>query len=132
MARSRIGQPLTRREFNATSVSALFVGMTVWMSGCGGGGSDSSPASPTGASGTPAAGSGDKSGSVSANHGHVATVTGAVLQGSGAVTLNIRGSADHDHTVALSQAEVGQVAANSRVSKTSSSDAGHDHIVTFN
>jgi len=128
MAASNIGRPLTRREFNAASVSALFVGMTVWISGCG---SDSggSPAAPTGASGS---GAGDKSGAVSANHGHVAAVTSAVLQAGGAVTLNIRGSADHDHTVALSQAEVGQIAANTRVSKSSSSDAGHSHTVTFN
>ena len=128
MASSSIGQPLSRREFNAASVSALFVGMTVWMSGCGND-SGGSPASPTSGAGT---GAGDRSGAVSANHGHVATVTSAAVQAGGAVTLNIRGSADHDHTVALSQAEVGQIAANARVSKTSSSDAGHNHTVTFN
>jgi hypothetical protein len=125
MAVSRIGQPLTRREFNAASVSALFVGMTVWMNGCGGD-SSSSPAAPTGGSG------GDKSGAISANHGHTATVTAATLQAGGAVSLHIRGSADHDHTVDLTQAEVGQIAGSTRVSKTSSSDAGHVHTVTFN
>jgi len=127
MADRLTGEPLTRREFTSASLSALFVGMTVWMGGCGGD-SGGSPASPT----TPGPVAGDRSGAVSANHGHVATVTSAVLQAGGAVTLNIRGSADHNHTVDLSQAEVGQIAANARVSKTSSSDAGHVHTVTFN
>ena len=128
MAHRIVGESLTRREFNAASVSALFVGMSVWMSGCGSD-SSSSPASPTG---TPAAGGGDKSGSISANHGHVATVTSAVLQAGGTVTLNIRGSADHNHTVGLSAAEVGQVAGGTRVSKESSNDSSHTHMVTFN
>ena len=69
---------------------------------------------------------------MSANHGHVATVTSAALQAGGAVSLNIRGSADHDHTVDLTTTEVGQVAGGTRVTKTSSSDAGHVHTVTFN
>ncbi len=128
MAHRIAGESLTRREFNAASVSALFVGMTVWMSGCGSD-SASSPASPTP---TPTAGGGDKSGSISANHGHVATVTSAVLQAGGSVTLNIRGSADHNHTVDLSAAEVGQVAGSTRVSKESSNDSSHTHMVTFN
>ena len=130
MATRIAGQALTRREFNAASVNALFVGMTVCISGCGG--SSASPASPTGGSVTPTASGGDKTGAVSANHGHVAVVTSAALQAGGAVSLNIKGSADHDHTVDLAQAEVGQVAAGTRVTKTSSSDAGHVHTVTFN
>lgn len=125
------GQALTRREFNAASVSALFVGMTVCISGCGGG-SSASPASPTGGSGTPTASGGDRTATVSANHGHVASVTSAALQAGGAVSLSIKGSADHDHSVELTQTEVGQVAGGNRVAKTSSSDAGHVHTVTFN
>jgi hypothetical protein len=131
MATRIAGQALTRREFNAASISALFVGMTVCISGCGGG-SSASPTSPTGGSGTPTTSGGDRTGAVSANHGHVAIVTSAALQAGGAVSLNIKGSADHDHTVDLTQAEVGLVAAGSRVAKTSSSDAGHVHTVTFN
>mgnify|MGYP001109106158 CR=1 FL=1 len=131
MAHRIVGEPLTRREFNAASVSALFVGMTVCITGCGGG-SSASPAAPTGGSGTPTASGGDRTAAVSANHGHVATVTSAALQAGGAVSLNIRGSADHDHTVNLTTTEVGQVAGGTRVTKTSSSDAGHVHTVTFN
>lgn len=144
MAARTIGQPLSRRDFNAASINALFVGMTVWMSGCGGsGGSSASPAAPTSSPAPAATGGGDKVATISANHGHAATVTSAALQAGGAVTLNIRGAADHDHTVALSQDQVRQIAAGTRVSTTSgegggSSDGyggttgGHSHTVTFN
>ena len=145
MAAEETARSLTRREFNAASVSALFVGMTVWVSGCSGGGS--SPAAPTAAptpTSAPApSGTGDKSGTISANHGHVATVTGAQLQASGAVALDIRGTADHDHAVQLSADQVRQVSAGTRVAQTStesaatpdgygSSTPGHSHSVTFN
>ena len=146
MARERTVRSLTRREFNAASVNALFVGMTVWMSGCSGGGG-SSPAAPTAAptpTSAPApAGTGDKGGTIAANHGHVATVTGAQLLASGAVTLDIRGTADHDQAVQLSADQVRQIAAGTRVTQTSTQSAatpdgyggstpGHTHSVTFN
>ena len=146
MARERTERSLTRREFNAASVNALFVGMTVWMSGCSSGGG-SSPAAPTAAptpTSAPApAGTGDKGGAISANHGHVATVTGAQLLASGAVTLDIRGTADHDQAVQLSADQVRQIAAGTRVTQTSTQSAatpdgyggstpGHTHSVTFN
>jgi hypothetical protein len=69
---------------------------------------------------------------VSANHGHVATVTGAQITAGGSVLLDIRGSADHPHTLSLTAAEVAQIGAGARVSKASSTDASHDHTVTFN
>jgi hypothetical protein len=145
MAREMTATSLTRREFNAASVNALFVGMTVWMSGCSGGGA--SPAAPSAAptpASTPApASTGDKSGTIAANHGHLATVTGAQLQASGAVGLDIRGAADHDHALQLSADQVRQVAAGTRMIQTSTQSAatsdgyggltpGHTHSVTFN
>jgi hypothetical protein len=144
MPAEETARSLTRREFNAASVSALFVGMTVWVSGCSGGGG-SSPAAPTATpTSAPAPSSaGDKSGTISANHGHVATVTSAQLQASGAVALNIRGTADHDHAVQLSADQVRQVSGGTRVAQTSTESAatpdgyggstpGHSHSVTFN
>lgn len=71
-------------------------------------------------------------GVVGTNHGHSAVVTSAQLTAAGALALGIQGSADHPHTVQLTAADVASIAASNRVSKTSSSDAGHDHIVTFN
>jgi hypothetical protein len=134
---------VTRREFTAASVNALFVGMAVTLTGCGGGGGYS-----TGPSSTPAAGgsptptaAGDKTGSISGNHGHVAVIRAAQLQAGGAVTLDIQGTADHTHRVELSGEQVAAVAAGTRVSKASSSanmsdgygsSEQHDHTVTFN
>jgi hypothetical protein len=125
---------ISRREFTAASVMTLLVGVSVTISGCGGGGSPSGPSpnptpNPT-PSPTPAAG--DKNGSVSANHGHTAIVTGAQITAASAITLDIRGTGDHPHTVSLTAAEVTQIGAGTRVSKTSTVDASHDHIVTFN
>lgn len=122
---------LGRREFTVASVMALLSGVTITLSGCGGGGSPSGP-SPTGGSGGPPTSSGDRTASISANHGHTAVVTGAMITAGAAVSLNIRGSSDHPHTVALSASEIQQIGAGQRVAKNSSTDGGHDHTVTFN
>lgn len=116
-----------RREFTLVSILALLSGVTITISGCDG---DESPTSP-------GSGSAAATGSVSANHGHVARIESAQLMANNAVTLNIRGSATHPHTVGLSSQEISQIAAGQRVSSISSTDdspdAGrHSHVVTFN
>jgi hypothetical protein len=146
MAENSTTRFVTRRDFTATSMTTLFVGMTVWVGGCGGGSGAGYPATaptPAPAPTPTTTGPGDSAATIAANHGHAATVTAAQLQASGAVTLNIRGTADHEHTVALSAEQVRQIAAGSRVSQVSSqtdeeSDGyggatpGHAHVVTFN
>jgi hypothetical protein len=119
---------VTRREFTVEAVMALLAGVTITVSGCGGGSSSSSP-TPTSPSPTP---TGDITGSVSANHGHTATIRAMEISAGGAVTLNIQGQATHPHTVSLTAAEVQSVGARQRVSKDSSNDSGHTHTVTFN
>jgi hypothetical protein len=114
-----------RREFTRQSILALLSGVAVTIA-CGD--DNGSPTSPTG---------GGVSGSVSANHGHAATITDAQLTANNAITLQIQSSATHPHTVELSAQEVAQIAARQRVSKTSSTndspDAGlHSHTVIFN
>jgi hypothetical protein len=116
---------ISRREFTVESVLALLAGVTITVSGCGGD-DDPSPSTPTPTT------SGDFTGSISANHGHTATVSAAQVTAGGAVSLDIRGSATHPHTVALTADEVRMIGARTRVSKTSSSDDGHNHTVTFN
>jgi hypothetical protein len=116
---------LSRREFSIEALTALFAGVVITVTACGG------DDNPTGPNLTPG------SGNVSANHGHTATVSSVDLSAGNAVTLDIRGSADHPHTVVLTGAEVGQVRDGQRVSKTSSTDGSaafgtHSHIVTFN
>lgn len=113
-----------RREFTAAGILALLSAVTVTVWGCG---STSSPSSPSSATS-----SGDLSGTVSANHGHVAVITAAELTAKNAVTLHIQGTATHDHTVDLTGAQVAAAASGQQVAITSSTDVGHNHLVTFN
>ena len=48
------------------------------------------------------------------------------------VSLDITGGANHPHVVALAVAELQQISAGMRVSKTSTVNDGHAHTVTFN
>jgi hypothetical protein len=118
---------LDRREFSLAAALAVLSGVSITVSACGGG--YSSPTTPTP---TPAPTSGDKIGQISANHGHVAVITGAQLTSPTDINLDITGTAGHTHHVPLSAAEIGQIAANTRVTKTSTTDSGHNHDVTFN
>lgn len=116
---------LTRREFSLESLTALFAGVVITVSACN---DDGAPGGPS---------SGDRAGNVGTNHGHVATVTAMQLAAGNSVVLDIRGTADHPHTVQLSADEVLQIADGIRVSKVSSTEsspstAPHVHTVTFN
>jgi hypothetical protein len=59
-------------------------------------------------------------------------ITAAQLTAGNAITVTLTGAATHTHTVALSQAELSQINAGTRVQKTSSTDNAHSHTVTFN
>lgn len=113
---------LTRREFTVESVLALLAGVAITVSGCGS--SSSSPTAPTASS--------DVSGTISANHGHTATVTAAQITAANEVTLNIQGQATHNHMVTLTADQVRAIGARTQVSVLSTTDAGHQHTVTFN
>jgi hypothetical protein len=76
-------------------------------------------------------------GSISENHGHVATIASADLTAGNATTLDMRGTADHSHFLDLTGAEVVQIRQGQRVSKPSTTDMStsfgtHSHTVTFN
>jgi hypothetical protein len=120
-----------RREFTLAAAMLALSGATITISACGGGSSSpSSPSSPSTSAGTP--GTADKVGVIGSNHGHSAVITAAQLTAAGDLSLNIKGTSDHPHTVTLTGAEVASIAANRRVSKESSTDDGHSHSVTFN
>jgi hypothetical protein len=123
-----IDNSLTRREFTLEAALAILAGVTITISGCG----SDSPSSPSPTPAPAPAPSGDRAGTISANHGHTATISAAQLTTGNAISLDIRGQATHPHTVAITQAEMGQIAANQRVSKNSTTDDGHSHTVTFN
>jgi hypothetical protein len=122
-----------RRRFNAAFSRALLAAAVV--SGCGG-----SPTNPTSQpTPGPTKTAGDAVGSVSETHPapHVAIVTAAQLAAAGAIVLDMSNGL-HSHTLTLTGAQVGQIAAGTRVSITSSTNPHsngmdpHNHTVTFN
>ena len=119
-----------RREFTREAVIAILSAATITIVDCGGGSSNPAP-SPS-PNPPPAPSPGDVAGAISGNHGHTAVVTAAQITAANAVTLDIHGTADHPHSLALSAAEVGQIGQRQTVSKVSSNDSGHMHTVTFN
>lgn len=119
---------LDRREFTVQSALAMLSGVVITITDCGGG--SKSPTAPA----TPSA---NKSGVITNNHGHFATITSAQLTAGGALSLSIQGNADHTHTLELSAAEVMQIAGGQRVSKETSFNVSpaigdHNHTATFN
>lgn len=119
-----------RREFTREAVIAILSAATITIVDCGGGSSSPSP-SPS-PNPPPAPTPGDVAGAISGNHGHTAVVTAAEITAANAVTLDIRGTADHPHSLSLSAAEVGQIGQRQTVSKVSSNNSSHMHTVTFN
>jgi hypothetical protein len=118
---------LDRREFTLQFVLAVLSGATITVvPACGGGsGNPSSPSpNPGGNTGV--------TGSVTANHGHRAVIENAKLSAGLATQLDIRGDADHPHTISLTANQVMQIAARQRVSVESTTDDAHAHTVIFN
>ena len=115
---------VTRREFTLESALALLAGCLITISdaACG---SSTMPATPTPVN--PA----DINGVISANHGHVAVITGAQITADNAIALDIRGTATHTHTVSVSQAELTSLKNRQQVVSNSTTDSGHSHTVTF-
>ena len=116
--------PLTRREFTLDAALAILAGcvITIADTSCG------SSTSPTPAAAAPPA---DVNGVIAANHGHIAIIMGAQITAGNAVSLDIRGTATHTHTVAISQADLTTLKNRQTVSTTSTTDASHSHAVTF-
>ena len=118
---------ISRREFTLEWALAMLAGAAITISGCG----SDSPSSPTSNSGGGTT-SGDVSGVVSANHGHIATVTAARINAAAGYDLDIMGNATHPHTITLSATQVQQIGTRQTVSVVSTTDSGHNHTVTFN
>ncbi len=125
---------LDRRRFTLATAMAMLAGVAITITeACGS--SYSSPTSATGStggSGSTGYTGGDKTGTISNNHGHSAVITAAQLNAGGDLTLNIQGTATHNHTVALSAAQLVSIAGGTKVAQQSSTDFGHSHTVTFN
>ena len=123
---------IDRREFTTEAVLAALTGVVITISGCGGGGAGySGPSSPTSPP-TPTGGANDAVGAISDNHGHSAMVTGVQLAAGNSVQVDIRGNADHAHTVTLSAEALRAIKAGTAVVTDSTSSTGHLHSVPFN
>jgi hypothetical protein len=115
----------TRREFTLEAALALLATCVVTIDeGCG--------KSTTAPSGPPS----DVAASISANHNHSGTITGAQISAGAAFTLNIQGTAAHPHTVAITQSDLTALKNRQSVTKESSTDlsttfGNHSHQVTF-
>jgi hypothetical protein len=113
---------LGRRRFTLASAMAILAGVSVSVTGCGGGGSAETGPSDTG--------DGRVSGSITGNHGHAAVITAAQLS-AGTLSLDIQGAATHAHMVQLGTSELAGIGAGQTVSVESTDGDGHRHTVTF-
>lgn len=96
-----------------------------WLLGCGGGGGYS------GGSPAPATGSGSGcSATINGNHGHELTITAADLDSTTAMTFDIRGSADHTHSVTFTAAQLAQLKAGNTVDVTTTTTLAHEHAIS--
>ena len=125
---------LTRREFTLEAALALLAGCVITITdACGGSNtSTNNTANPASPSPAPA----DITGTVSANHNHSAVVLAAQITATNAIVLNIQGTAAHNHTLSISQADLQTLKNRQPVSRDSSSDVSatfglHMHTVTF-
>jgi hypothetical protein len=120
---------LDRREFTLQLVLAVLAGASIAVvPACGGGGGNPSSPSPDPGGGN----TNGIAGTVLSNHGHSAFIENAKLTAGNGIALDIRGDADHPHTIDLSANHVMQIAARQRVSIESTTDAAHAHTVIFN
>ena len=116
---------VSRREFTLQSALALLSTCIITVEGCGSGYKNSNPNSPT-----PSPAPTDITGSISANHGHTATVTGAAITTGAAISLDIRGNASHPHTVEISQSDLQTLKNRQPITRDSTNNGGHSHTVT--
>lgn len=112
---------LSRRAFTVEAALAILATATITITGCDGD-SDLGPSPPAGA----------REGVVGNNHGHRAIVEAAQLNSTSTITIDMRFQATHNHTLMLTAGELAAIAENGRVVRTSSTDDGHNHTVTFN
>jgi hypothetical protein len=121
---------IDRREFGKETGLAFLSGVAISITACGGGSGN-----PTGGTPPTTLGPGgptDEVGDISANHGHRAVVTAAQITAGGAVPMDISGTAGHPHSIMLPAAAVLDIKNGKPVEVRSTTNDGHEHIVTFN
>jgi hypothetical protein len=110
---------MTRKVFCGSALGATVL---LLIESCGGGGSSYSAGTGT------VAGCGN---TIAANHGHVLTIALADLDSATDITYNIQGSADHNHTVTLTVAQLRTLKTGASVSTVSSTTLSHQHDIVI-
>jgi hypothetical protein len=64
------------------------------------------------------------------NHGHVLTILRSDLDSTTVVSYDIRGSADHTHTVTLTVVQLATLKTGASVTVTSTTTDYHQHVIT--
>ena len=116
-----------RRTAARRMMLALVLAAGVGVAGCG----DDDNGSPTSPSSTSPTSQGATA-SISNNHGHVAALSGAQVSAGLAIQMDIRGSADHGHTLDLTNDDVVRLQSRQRVERDAGANNGHTHRITFN
>jgi hypothetical protein len=112
------------RKYAGRTVLAVALCSMVALAGCGDD-DDSSPTGPTGVNT-------DVSGVIANNHGHAALITAAQIADGRAITIDIRGTADHNHLLDLTNDDIVRLRQRQRVERDASANNTHTHRVTFN
>jgi hypothetical protein len=123
---------LDRKEFMnlVLGMTGLGLGLAT-VASCGGGSSPSSGAAGTSGTGTNACEAHPPTDTISANHGHVLTVSQADVAASALKMYSIMGTAAHDHTVTITGNSFDTLKSGQSVMLTSTTTAGHSHSVTI-
>lgn len=126
---------ITRSDFLKMCVALLTVsGLGKWVMSCSGGGSGSDEDPDPGGGPTPQPDclNAGTNVSISANHGHVLTVSKEDVAAGTQKSYDIEGSSGHSHTVTLTATHFASLASNQQVIVTSTPQdgGGHTHNVT--
>jgi hypothetical protein len=88
------------------------------LTGCGGGGSDPAPPAASGCNA-----------SIAGNHGHTLAISAADLNSLVDMTYDIRGAADHTHSVTFTAAMLASLKAGNSVNATTTTTLAHSHLI---
>jgi hypothetical protein len=109
---------LDRKEF-LTGIAGVTV--TLVIHACGG---DDSEGNPTGGGANCNDG---VDATISSNHGHELRIPAADFDAGESKTYSIQGSSTHSHSITLSAQDLTDLKAGQKISKDSTTDAGHTH-----
>jgi len=121
----------TRRKLLFASAGGTALAVALASCGGGGGGSYSSPA-PAPTPPPPPGTLSCRDTLIVGNHGHSVMIPAADLDSTVNMTYNIQGTADHNHTITLTPAQLQDIKAMTAESVMSSTTLSHSHEVTVN